>query len=38
MLEVKIYENPWFVGQPQMIAALPDMGNVAGIGMQFLAK
>jgi hypothetical protein len=38
MLGVKIYENPRFVDQSQMIAALPNMGNVADIGMQFLAK
>jgi uncharacterized protein len=38
MLGLKIYENPRFIGQPRMLAALPDMGNVAGIGMQFLAK
>ena len=38
MLGLKIYENPRFVDQPRMLAALPDMGNVAGIGMQFLAK
>lgn len=38
MLGLKIYENPRFVDQSRMLAALPDMGNVAGIGMQFLAK
>jgi uncharacterized protein len=38
MLGLKIYENTRFIGQPRMLAALPDMGNVAGIGMQFLAK
>jgi proteasome assembly chaperone (PAC2) family protein len=38
MLGLKIYESPRFVDQPRMLAALPDMGNVAGIGIQFLAK
>ena len=33
MLGLKIYENPRFMDQPRMLAALPDMGNVAGIGM-----
>src|SRR5919199_3841773 len=38
MLGLKIHENPQFTAQPTMVAALPDMGNVAGIGIGFLAK
>ncbi|HYY66036.1 MAG TPA: PAC2 family protein [Nitrososphaeraceae archaeon] len=38
MLGLKIHENPQFTAQPTMVAALPDMGNVAGIGISFLAK
>jgi F0F1-type ATP synthase assembly protein I len=38
MLGLKIHENPQFVAQPNMIAALPGMGNVVGIGIGFLTK
>lgn len=38
MLGLKIHGNPQFTAQPSIIAALPDMGNVAGIGIGFLAK
>ena len=37
MLNLKIHKIPTFVSQPTMIAALPDMGNVAGMGMTLLA-
>ena len=36
MLNLKIHKIPTFVSQPTMIAALPDMGNVAGMGMTLL--
>ena len=36
MLNLKIHKNPTFVSQPTMIAALPDMGDVAGMGMTLL--
>jgi uncharacterized protein len=38
VLELKIHFMPEFANTPYMIAALPDMGNVAGIGMNFLIK
>lgn len=38
MFGLKVHFNPQFSGQPRMIAALPDMGNVAGIGLAYLAK
>ncbi|MGC1708762.1 MAG: PAC2 family protein [Nitrosotalea sp.] len=37
MLGLKIHTLPK-LNKPIMIAALPDMGNVAGIGMEFLIK
>lgn len=37
MLGLKIHTLPK-LNRPIMIAALPDMGNVAGIGMEFLVK
>lgn len=37
MLGLKIHTLPK-LNRPVMIAALPDMGNVAGIGMEFLVK
>jgi len=37
MLGLKIYQRPK-LKNPNMIAALPDMGNVAGIGIDFLVK
>ena len=37
MLNLKIHKIPTFSSQPTMIAALPDMGNVAGMGMTLLA-
>jgi len=37
MLGLKIYKLPQ-LKNPNMIAALPDMGNVAGIGLDFLVK
>ena len=37
MLNLKIHKIPTFVSQPTMVAALPDMGNVAGMGMTLLA-
>ena len=37
MLGLKIHQLPK-LKNPNMIAALPDMGNVAGIGMDFLVK
>jgi len=37
MLGLKIHTHPK-LKKPNMIAALPDMGNVAGIGMDFLIK
>lgn len=37
MLGLKIHTLPK-LNRPAMIAALPDMGNVAGIGMEFLVK
>jgi uncharacterized protein len=36
MLNLKVHKIPTFVSQPTMIAALPDMGNVAGMGMNLL--
>ncbi len=38
MIGLKMHSNPRFSGQPRMVAALPDMGNVAGIGLAYLAK
>ncbi|MDE1863173.1 MAG: PAC2 family protein [Thaumarchaeota archaeon] len=37
MLGLKIHKIPK-LRRPSMVAALPDMGNVAGIGMDFLVK
>lgn len=37
MLGVKIHSNPK-LKSPNMLAALPDMGNVAGIGVSYLIK
>jgi len=37
MLGLKIHTTPK-LNKPTMIAALPDMGNVAGIGMDFLVR
>ncbi len=37
MLGLKVHTLPK-LNKPTMIAALPDMGNVAGIGMDFLVK
>ena len=36
MLNLKIHKIPTFISQPTMIAALPDMGNVAGMVMSLL--
>jgi uncharacterized protein len=36
MINLKVHKIPTFVSQPTMIAALPDMGNVAGMGMSLL--
>jgi proteasome assembly chaperone (PAC2) family protein len=33
-----IHFLPEFKSQPSMIAGLPDMGNVAGIGLNFLSR
>lgn len=41
MIELKVHRTPQLSGsgcQPRIIAALPDMGNVAGIGLAYLAK
>lgn len=38
MIGLKIRASPRFSGRPRMVAALPDMGNVAGIGLAYLAK
>lgn len=38
MLGLKILNIPKLKKNPCMIASLPDMGNVAGIGMDFLVK
>jgi len=38
MLGLKMYHTPHFHNYSSMIAALPDMGNVAGIGMNFLVR
>lgn len=38
MIGLKVHETPKFSGRPRMVAALPDMGNVAGIGLAYLAK
>lgn len=40
MIGLKVHRTPQFAsgGQPRVIAALPDMGNVAGIGLAYLAK
>ena len=38
MIGIKIIEIPQFAGNEYVSAALPDMGNVAGIGIRFLAK
>ena len=37
-LGLKVHRRPQFSGQPRIVAALPDMGNVAGIGLSYLAK
>ena len=38
MEHLKIYYMPKLSNAPSMVAALPDMGNVAGIGMNFLVR
>lgn len=38
MIGLKVHASPRFSGRPRMVAALPDMGNVAGIGLAYLAK
>jgi proteasome assembly chaperone (PAC2) family protein len=38
MIGLKVHDAPRFSGRPRMVAALPDMGNVAGIGLAYLAK
>jgi uncharacterized protein len=38
MLGLKFHREPQFTGKPSFVAALPDMGNVAGIGVGYLAK
>ena len=38
MIGLKVHASVEFPGRPRMIAALPDMGNVAGIGLAYLAK
>lgn len=37
-LKVHASASPKFSSRPRMVAALPDMGNVAGIGLAYLAK
>ncbi len=37
MLGIKIYSNPK-LDSPNLLAALPDMGNVAGIGVGYMIK
>jgi uncharacterized protein len=38
MIGLKVHRTPQFFGLPRIVAALPDMGNVAGIGLAYLAK
>ncbi|MGI0005186.1 MAG: PAC2 family protein [Nitrososphaera sp.] len=38
MIGLKVHADVEFSGRPRMVAALPDMGNVAGIGLAYLAK
>lgn len=38
MIGLKVHASVEFPGTPRMVAALPDMGNVAGIGLAYLAK
>lgn len=38
MIGLKVHRSPRFASRPSMVAALPDMGNVAGIGTAYLAK
>lgn len=38
MLGIKIHYKPKFNNKPILIAALPDMGNVAGLCLNFLVK
>jgi proteasome assembly chaperone (PAC2) family protein len=38
VIGLKVHRTPQFSGQPRIVAALPDMGNVAGIGLAYLAK
>ncbi|MGI0019235.1 MAG: PAC2 family protein [Nitrososphaera sp.] len=38
MIGLKVHAGVEFSGRPRMVAALPDMGNVAGIGLAYLAK
>lgn len=38
MLGIKIHYKPKFNNRPILIAALPDMGNVAGLCLNFLVK
>lgn len=39
MIGLKVHDaGVKFSGRPRMVAALPDMGNVTGIGLAYLAK
>jgi uncharacterized protein len=38
VIGLKVHADVKFSGRPRMVAALPDMGNVAGIGLAYLAK
>jgi proteasome assembly chaperone (PAC2) family protein len=38
VIGLKVHADVEFSGRPRMVAALPDMGNVAGIGLAYLAK
>ena len=37
MISLKVHEIPT-LENPTIIAALPDMGNVAGLGLEFIIK
>jgi uncharacterized protein len=38
MIGLKVHRTPQFSGPTRIVASLPDMGNVAGIGLAYLAK
>ncbi|HVX03290.1 MAG TPA: PAC2 family protein [Nitrososphaera sp.] len=38
MIGLKVHRTPQLSGPSRIVAALPDMGNVAGIGLAYLAK